>query len=189
MKKILFTLVMIVTGLSAALAQTEKGSRLAGVQVGNIVIPTSGGSGTIIGLQPAYGWFVSDGLVVGAGIPFFYVGSGGTNITQIGLTPFLRYYIGPSQVKPYFGGSIGVLNTSVSRTGSSSESSTDALYGLTGGLAFFINRSVSFDLALTYTGGNTGAVNSLIAGSANSLTPNIPKSLNINLGFQVYFGK
>ncbi|UFH55732.1 hypothetical protein [Spirosoma sp. KNUC1025] len=188
MKKALLISAFVLIALSTVMAQTEKGRRLAGVQVGNIVIPTSGGSGTIIGLQPAYGWFVSDGLVVGAGIPIFYVGSGGTNITQIGISPFLRYYIGSSQIKPFFGGSVGVINTSVSSNNSSS-SSADALYGLTGGVAFFINRSVSFDFALTYTGGNTGVVNSLVAGSTNALTPNIPKALNISLGFQVYFGK
>ncbi|WP_420147892.1 hypothetical protein [Spirosoma sp.] len=169
------------------MAQTEKGSRLAGVQVGNIVIPTSGNSSTIISLQPTYGWFVGNGLAVGAGIPFFHVSSGGASATQIGLAPFLRYYIGPSQVKPYLGGSIGVINSSAS--GSGSNSNTDALYSATGGLAFFINKSVSFDFALSYTGGNTGSVSSLIGGGASSLIPNFPKALNINLGFQVYFPK
>lgn len=189
MKTTVFVLAFLLIGFSSVLAQTEKGSRLASVQVGNIFIPTSGGSGTIISLQPAYGWFVSNGLVVGAGIPFFHVGSSGTGITQIGLSPFLRYYIGPSQVKPYLGASVGVINTSLSGTRSSSASSTDALYSVTGGLAFFINRSVSFDFALTYTGGDTGTVNSLLGGGSNALTPNIPQALNISLGFQVYFGK
>ena len=187
MKKNLFTLLLTVLSFSAALAQTERGSRLAGVQVGTITIPTSGGSGTIIGLQPTYGWFVANNLVVGAGIPFFHVSSSGSNLTQIGVTPFIRYYFGPSQVKPYLGASVGVINTSVSS--SNSASSTDAVYSATGGLAFFINRSVSFDFSLTYTGGDTGAVNTILAGGANSLTPNIPKALTINLGFQVYFPK
>ena len=187
MKKVVFTLVMVLVGLSAAIAQTEKGSRLAGVQVGNIVIPTSGNSSTIIGLQPTYGWFVSDGLAVGAGIPFFHVSSGGVSATQIGIAPFLRYYIGSSQVKPFLGASVGVINSSAS--GSGSRSSTDAVYSATGGLAFFINKSVSFDLALTYTGGDTGSVSSLVGGGASSLIPNFPNALNINLGFQVFFGK
>ena len=64
-----------------------------------------------------------------------------------------------------------MINTSVSGTGVSSRSSTDALYSITGRLAFFVNRSVSFDFALTYTGGDT--INSLIGGGTNSLTPNI----------------
>lgn len=189
MKAIVCTLVLLIVGFSAATAQTEKGYQLMGVQVGNIIIPTSGGSGTIISLQPTRGWFVSDGLAVGAGIPFFHVGSGGSGITQIGLAPFLRYYIGPSQVKPFLGASVGVVNTSASGSGFSSKSSTDALYSATGGVAFFINKSVSFDLALTYTGGDTGAVNTLLVGGSNALTPNIPKALNINLGFQVYLAK
>lgn len=184
MKKVLMIGLCVLMGFSAAVAQTEKGSRLAGVQVGTIVIPTSGGSGTIVGLQPAYGWFVANNLVVGAGVPFLHIGSSGTSINQIGLTPFIRYYFGPSQVKPYLGASVGVINTSTRAL-----SSTDAVYSATGGLAFFINRSVSFDFALTYTGGDTGAVNTIVAGGANSLTPNIPKALNINLGFQVYFPK
>lgn len=189
MKATFFTLALLLIGLSSAIAQTERGSRLAGVQVGNIVIPTSGGSGTIISLQPTYGWFVSDGLAIGAGVPFFYAGSGNSHVTQIGVSPFLRYYIGPSPVKPFLGASIGVVNTSFSNTGASSTSSTNGLYSGTAGLAFFINQSVSFDLALTYTGGDTGAVNTLFAGGTNALTPNVPRALNISLGFQVYFGK
>ncbi|WP_248475251.1 hypothetical protein [Spirosoma liriopis] len=54
---------------------------------------------------------------------------------------------------------------------------------------FFINQSISFDLGLTYTGGNTKSLNTLLAGSANAVTPNIPKALNIGLRFQVCFGK
>ncbi len=189
MRAIFFTLALFLIGFSSVKAQTERGSRLAGVQVGNIVIPTSGGSGTIISLQPTYGWFVSDGLAVGAGIPFFHISSSGSRITQIGLSPFLRYYIGPSPVKPFLGASIGVVSTSTSSTGSASGSSTNALYSGTAGLAFFMNRSVSFDMALTYTGGDTGSVSSILGGGSNALTPNFPNALNISLGFQVYFGK
>ena len=189
MKTAILTVTLVLFGISSAMAQTERGSRLAGVQVGNFVIPTSGGSGTIISLQPTYGWFVADGLAIGAGVPFFYVGSGNSHVTQIGVTPFLRYYFGPSPVKPFLGASVGVVNTSVSNTGRSSTSTTNGLYSGTAGLAFFINRSVSFDMALTYTGGSTGAVNTLFAGGTNALTPNVPEALNITLGFQVYFGK
>ena len=185
MKKIGQTLLVVLVASSVAMAQTEKGSSLMGVQVGNIAIPTSGGSGTIIALQPTRGWFVSDGLAIGAGIPFFYVGSGGTHITQIGIAPFLRYYFGPSKTKPFLGASVGVVNTSAS---GNNGSSTNGLYSATGGVAFFLNRNVSFDLGLTYTGGNAGVVNTLLLGGANALTPNVPKALNISLGFQVYFG-
>ncbi|GAB2556196.1 hypothetical protein [Spirosoma aerophilum] len=189
MKTTFFTFAFLLFTLSSVLAQTEKGNHLAGVQVGNFIIPTSGGSGTIISLQPTYGWFVSDGLAVGAGIPFFHISASGGGITQIGLAPFVRYFIGPSQVKPFLGASVGVVNTSASGGGSNTASSTNALYSGTGGVAFFINKSVSFDVALTYTGGSTGVVNTLLAGGANALTPNVPDALNISLGFQVYFGK
>lgn len=188
MKNLFIVLTLLVGGMSGAVAQTEKGGKLMGAQVGNIVIPTSGGSGTIISLQPTLGWFVSDGLAVGAGIPFFHVGSSGTNITQIGVAPFLRYFFGPSSVKPFLGASVGVVNTSASGNGSNSASTTNALYSASGGVAFFIGKSVSFDLGLTYTGGNTGAVNTLFLGGSNALTPNVPKALNLSLGFQVYFG-
>lgn len=189
MKTVFSLLFLITLELSNVMAQTERGHRLIGVNVGNITIPTSGGSGTIISLQPTYGWFVNNGLVVGVGIPFFNVSSNGSRATQIGLTPFVRYYIGPTQIKPFVGASIGIVNTSASYAGSNADSSTDALYSLTGGVAFFINQSVSFDLGLTYTGGNTGSFNTLLAGSANALTPNIPKALNLGLGFQIYLGK
>ncbi|MBO0953166.1 outer membrane beta-barrel protein [Fibrella forsythiae] len=183
----LLVVCLLVGGLRAATAQTQKGRRLAGVNVGNITLPTSGGSGSIISLQPTYGWFVADNLVVGAGVPFFNVSNSGTRATQIGLTPFLRYYLSPASVKPFLGASVGVVNTSAS-AGANSASSTDAIYSATGGVAFFLNPSVSFDLGLTYTGGDTGSLNTLLAGSSNALTPNIPQALNLSLGFQVYFG-
>ncbi|MBN8821639.1 MULTISPECIES: outer membrane beta-barrel protein [unclassified Spirosoma] len=189
MKAFFITLTLLVFGVSSAMAQTERGGRLMGVNVGNITIPTSGGSGTIISLQPTYGWFVGDGLALGAGIPFLNVSSNGTRATQIGIAPFLRYYIGSSQIKPFLGASVGVINSSSSFNGGNSDSSTDALYSFTGGVAFFINRSVSFDLGLTYTGGQGAALNTLLVGTPNALTPNVPKALNITLGFQVYFGK
>lgn len=183
MKKLLFPLALLFGLLTTAQAQTEKGSRLAGVQVGNIIIPTSGGSGAIIALQPTYGWFVADNLAIGVGIPFFHVGAGGSDITQIGVAPFLRYYLSTANVKPFLGASVGVVNTS-----GQNRSSTDALYSATGGVAIFINKAVSFDIGLTYTGGSTGAISTLLAGGANSLTPNVPNALNISLGFQVFFG-
>ena len=190
MKTIVCAFALLLISLSVATAQTERGRRLMGVNVGNITIPTSGGSGTIISLQPTYGWFVADRLAIGAGIPFFNAGANGTRATQIGVAPFLRYYLSGSQVKPFLGASVGVVNTSASTSyNNNSASSTDALYSLTGGIAFFINRAVSFDLGLTYTGGNTASINTLLAGTPNALTPNIPKALNLSLGFQVYFGK
>ena len=188
MKAVVCTLALVIAGFSSAMAQTEKGNRLMGVNVANIAIPTSGNA-TIVSLQPTYGWFVSKGLVLGAGIPFFYLGSDNSKLTQIGITPFLRYYIGPSQVKPFLGASVGVVNTSVSNTGSGKASSTDPVYSVTGGVAFFLNRHVSFDMALAYTGGDIGALNSYLAGTTNALTPNVPKAINFSLGFQVYFGR
>ncbi|AQG80110.1 hypothetical protein [Spirosoma montaniterrae] len=190
MKAYLLVIALCVGAVTTVSAQTEKGSKLVGAQVGNLTFPTSGGGGSIIGLQPAIGWFVGNNLAVGVGVPFFSVGASGTRVTQIGITPFARYYIGPSNVKPFLGASVGVINTSLSGRGTgNADPSTNGIYSVSGGLAFFINQSVSFDLGLTYTGGETVAVNSLLGGGLNSLTPAIPESINFNLGFQVYFGK
>ncbi|WP_168207878.1 outer membrane beta-barrel protein [Spirosoma sp. KCTC 42546] len=191
MKAIVCTIALVIAGFSSAMAQTEKGNRLMGVNVANIIIPTSGNTNkaTIISLQPTYGWFISNGLVVGAGIPFYHLGADNSKLTQIGIAPFLRYYIGPSQVKPFLGASVGIVNTSASVNGSASSTSTDPIYSVTGGVAFFMNRHVSFDMALAYTGGDIGAINSYLGGTTNALTPNIPKALNFSLGFQVYFGR
>ncbi len=187
MKNVWLMGLLVVGVLTSALAQTEKGGHLIGTQVGNIYIPTSGGSGSIISLQPAYGWFVGNGLALGIGVPFLHISSGGTGVTQIGLTPFLRYYIGSATVKPFLGGSFGVVNSSVSGY-ISYPSSTDVIYGLTGGIAFFLNKAVSFDASLNYAGGNTSNAGGILGG-ASPLTPSLPDAVTINLGFQVYFGK
>lgn len=189
MKHRICIFLVAVASLSVATAQTEKGSKLVGVNVGNIIIPTSGNGGTsIISLQPQVGWFVANGLVLGTGVPFFYVGSDNTSVMQIGLTPFVRYYIGKSSIKPFLGGSFGFIRSSLSNMGRS-ESSTNTVYSVSGGLAFFVNKSVSFDLGLNYTGANTNVNSVLLSPGVSSLTPGLPSAVTINLGFQVFFGR
>lgn len=190
MKGVILAAALMLVTFAVSFAQTEKGRLLAGAQVGNLTFPTGGGGGSIVSVQPTVGWFLVDNLALGIGIPLFTAGNSNFRTTQIGATPFLRYYVGKKNVRPFLNLSGGVINSTVSSnfTGGGRESSTEGIYSVGAGLAFLLNRYVSFDLGLSYTGGQTTTVGSIFGG-ANGLTPVVPESFSLNFGFQIFLGK
>jgi hypothetical protein len=63
------------------------------------------------------------------------------------------------------------------------------VYGASGGVAFFLNRSVSFEARLNYSGTNNSGVGTSILSNTNGLVASAPKYVTVGLGFQVFFGK
>jgi outer membrane protein len=113
------TLISLVFGLMIALeasAQTEKGRWTVGAQVGNFTyqkeeLDYRNISGS---LTPSAGCFINNGLVIGTGIPFSFSSTKFGQLfgnydnlrqvgTSIGLSPFLRYYVGSAKLKPFVG--------------------------------------------------------------------------------------
>ncbi|MDF7814436.1 outer membrane beta-barrel protein [Hymenobacter sp. YC55] len=111
MKKLL--LLGIACALSAsAMAQTEKGAKYLGANIGNITYQDINDV-TNIGatLTPSVGIFVADNLLIGSSLPLIYGrshekrGSGETvnrNISY-GLVPYVRYYFVGSNAHRFFG--------------------------------------------------------------------------------------
>ena len=116
---------------------------------------------TDINFAPQAGVFVINNLLVGFEFPINYSHQNdkpmGTKITTISAAaaPFVRYYFGTSQLKPYLVGSVGLGSTSSKyEPGAPMSSSTTKsglfLYELGGGLGVFFTNKLVLDLSITY---------------------------------------
>lgn len=111
MKKLL--LLGIACAMSAsAMAQTEKGAKYLGANIGGINYRKSKNSSNINAtLFPSAGVFVTDNLLVGTGLQLGYQRSKSHNINgdnisrniQYGLSPFVRYYLAGTSPHRFFG--------------------------------------------------------------------------------------
>jgi opacity protein-like surface antigen len=162
---------MLITFISAAYGQTEKGNLFIGHQnlmelnfVKNIYVTNSDADEktTEYAITPIFGFFLAKGIAVGI-IPsyrYFYeetfehlLFSQKTN--AISVTPFIRYYIGNKKFKPFITGGIGYkyFKTIYTRNLEPSEfsySGSMVTYNLGGGLSYFIKDNISIDLGLDY---------------------------------------
>lgn len=189
-------------------AQTERGHWTLGAQIGNLTYKDQSGSSSFsASLSPSAGYFVTNGLVVGTGVPismftqkstiasdytFNYSGTG------IGLSPFIRYFLGKHALKPYVG-----LAYSYSKINFKSHTSDPTgAYDLTGkdtfttvvptlGLACFINQNLGFTLGLNYNiNHNDQQTLTITPPSSNpSFSGYTSRSLSLGLGFQLFIGK
>jgi len=117
------------------------------------------GKTTNLEFSPQIGFFVVDGLALGVEIPIMYSSEKDEDddkfsSTSLAFAPFLRYYIGTSNVKPYLHGEVGFGNLKVKydpATGSSDDASAGMfLYEIGGGLGIFLNDKVSLDIGIGY---------------------------------------
>ncbi|GHB64768.1 hypothetical protein [Persicitalea jodogahamensis] len=178
---------------SVANAQIEPGTYLVGTHVGHF---TSNDFRPIrtLNLTPALGRFIRTNLVVGLELPFQYVYLKDMmyiqSLTTIGVSPFVRYYLGSNEtVKPFGTLSAGWLidyDRSVGLTDNYEHLLTNSgfLYGATAGVAFFLIPAVSFDVSANYTA-HSKTINFLIREGMNYGSPGV---LRIGFGFQVYLG-
>ncbi len=203
MKTIVFTLAFVLSGFSAVMAQTEKGRWTVGARVGNFQYSTQNGYSSFSGsLSPSAGYFVANNLLIGAGVPLSLtinkLSSSTGNVlnksTGIGLSPYVRYYVGSSKLKPYVG---------VSYTYSTTRQRTDMGYqtlktgGFTSsviptvGIAYFINRSVALNAGLNYVWDRFDSGNQAYDASGNPIekTTYTSKYLSLDIGFHIFLGK
>lgn len=111
MKK-LFLLGIACAMSASSMAQTEKGTKYLGVNIGNVSyydideVTNVGAS-----LTPSAGVFVADNLLLGSSLPLLYNrsnsknGSGETinRTISYGLAPYVRYYFAGSDAHRFFG--------------------------------------------------------------------------------------
>jgi opacity protein-like surface antigen len=168
MIKIVACIFFCVCILHRSEAQTEKGDWLIG---GLLELNTAKNNSTFE-FSPNAGYFFIDNLAIGAKLIFSYDKLGDLKVNSFGVGPFVRYYFGETNIKPFFAGDFDFQNQKITTSlGSNTENAFN--YFLGGGAAFFINENVAVDVILGYRHtkvkeeeGNGG--------------------LNLRVGFQVY---
>lgn len=149
-------------------AQTEKGRWNAGVSIGSFDYQKGEyGHSFSASVRPTAGYFAATNLLVGIGVPFGHtsqtydgpVFSQSGQTTLIGLSPFARYYVGSSRLKPYVGLAYSfshqtthnenTLNTPGTPTETNTRSISTVLTPSLG-LAYFLTNSISVDAQLGY---------------------------------------
>jgi hypothetical protein len=167
--------------LPEAYSQSEKGSILLG---GNATMSFSSQSHNkyfSASVSPHVGIFIANRFALGATIPFGYSSSwvNSSRYLNIGIGPFVRYYMGGGKVVPFLQGKGGWNHSRYSYeepSGIKRKDIQNSGYGGLGlGLAYFITPSVGLESLLSYD-----------LYRQNSFTNRV---LNLNVGFQIYFSR
>jgi len=169
MKKI--ALVFLLMCSVKAFSQTEKGAVLLG---GALSFQTTSNNSSFV-LNPNIGFFPANNFALGLTTSYNYSKQGNIKSNQLGIGPFLRYYVGKTQTKPFITTEAGYLYNKVETP--LLESSTNGFGFLIGlGFAAFINETVAVE---GLTGYNYSDFSD--ASSAGGFT--------MRFGFQLYFNK
>lgn len=175
--KILPTAILFICITYLVNGQTEKGKLLLGSETKlNFAAMNSkwksdddsGENGKTFDVEfsPQVGIFVVDNLALGIELPVNYSlekddSDNKFHSSTVALAPYIRKYFGTTNIKPYVHGAVGVgfqkygydlsgSNMDPGMTPEEDFKSTIYLYGLGGGLAFFLNEKTSLDIGLDY---------------------------------------
>jgi len=100
--------------------------------------------------SPSVGYFVINNLVIMGSLTY----NSGTiedfSYNYFMMGPVVRYYFGKKNVKPFVNSGV-MLGFKKQNNGDNVSKSTAVHYNLGGGIAFFINDFVAFDLGLEYS--------------------------------------
>ncbi len=206
MKKAILTITSTLLFCSALWAQTDKGRWQIGAQIGNFKYQNEGQyavkafAGSI---TPTVGYFLANNLLVGTGIPVSY-STAYLNYPSVylktyqlsyGLSPFINYYFGKGNWKPFVGVAYG-FNQSVSYYKSSfqDESKTKGHSTVIAphvGVAYFVSRSIALNLGLNFNIQHQIPLNADIipVSQAGFVDHDDAKYFSLDIGFQLYFGK
>ena len=175
MKTIAISLLLL-TG-STAFSQTEKGSTMVG---GALNLQTTKHNSSFA-VTPNIGFFAANNFAVGGTLNLNFSKQGDVKNTQFGVGPFLRYYLGKTQTKPFIMTEGNFLSSNYESTDPVTNVKTKTkangvgfLVGL--GFAAFVNEVVAVE-------GLTGYNYSDFKGSTGS------GGFTMRLGFQLYFNK
>jgi hypothetical protein len=167
MKKFLIIFCIILSAKTSA--QTEKGTIMAG---GQLALRTANNASNFR-LNPNFGYFFRDNFAFGGNLNLDFSKQGTISSNTFGIGPFMRYYFGKSQAKPFAVVNANYLTQTV-KTGSTSVNSSGFgfLFGL--GFAAFLNRNVAVE-------GITGYDYSDYSNAKGA------GGFSLSLGFQLYF--
>ncbi|WP_166335057.1 hypothetical protein [Sphingobacterium chungjuense] len=159
------------TSENVGMTPIQQGNWMVGGSVGSLGYSFEGKNFNIQ-VNPRAGYFISDGIAIGAqaalGLDAI---SGEDNVWNYGIAPFVRYYFpeGSSSTGRFFGhGNVGI-------GGSSRGDGASFEAGIAGGYAHFITRNVALETTLGY---NYSKANLNSSGGASGL--------GVSVGFQIY---
>ncbi|RRB02576.1 outer membrane beta-barrel protein [Larkinella rosea] len=203
MKKAGIALVLLVTILSAAQAQTEKGRWQVGTQVGNFTYQKFDGANNhffSISLTPSAGYFIAKNLVAGVTLPYSFnnTPTASRNTSRsIGIGPTLRYYVGNSRLKPFAGISFTYEKTvrkyeSLANLVDLNLKGYSTNLAPTVGMAYFINRNVLLSAEVGYHFQHTENDNLIQTSTGNYSTATFSnkfRTVSFEIGFALLLGK
>ena len=114
-------------------------------------------------LSPTVGYFVIDGLAVGASLPFTLDSQKGLtdgnkdeySSSSVVLAPFVKYYFGANNIKPFALVSAGFGSAKETYTPEVGDTSEDksgiSMIQIGGGVALFLNDNFALDFGIGYT--------------------------------------
>jgi hypothetical protein len=179
MKKLLLTLTLMSLFCGYTMAQTEAGSKLIG-GTGTLHINTEENDPdpSFVVLSPRVGFFVVNNIAVGAAVPLAFAATEIETNTSLGLTPFVRIYVGSSPSRFLLEGRAG-YNYSIYKNKETDASITDSFtsYGVGLGYVHFINQHVGLELLVSYDKTDDEMI---------TLDNSHFTGINLNLGLQIY---
>jgi hypothetical protein len=168
MKKIVPGLLAFFISLTNLHAQTFKGDWMVG---GNFSLNTT--SNTSVSLNPSAGYFFLDNLAIGGTVNFGYLKTGNVKTTLFGAGPYVRYYFGKGNLKPFAVTEFLFSSSKVDGVAATSSTKNGHEFLLGAGLAAFVNEHVAIETIAGYT-------NTKYSGTESD------GGLAIRIGFQVY---
>lgn len=159
--------------MSAAVgdAPIQKGNWMVGGSLGSLGYSFEGKSFNV-NVNPRAGYFVSDGIAIGASVNAgITTVKGADNVWTYGVAPFARYYFpeGASATGRFFGqGELGIAGSSIGKN-------ADLAFGIGAGYAHFITKSVALEAVAGYN-----------YSKATNASATAQSGLGVSLGFQIY---
>lgn len=195
MKKIILTAI-VVLGFTFANAQTEKGKWLVSGSTSlsfgssNTTFKADNGQTedgpktSSFNVKPAVGYFVAENFTIGLAADFSSdttKDDGDKSTTSsVSIIPQVGYYFGKSKVKPFLNAGLGFASVS---TSDSDISPSGTAWGINGGVAYFVSKSVSFDFSVGYQSVSLKIDETIVSPSFNVITAGVVSQI----GIAVYF--
>ena len=149
----------------------QKGNWIVGGSLGSLGYSFEGKSFNI-NINPRAGYFVSDGIAIGASLNGGLItAKHADDVWTYGVAPFIRYYVpeGSSSTGRFFGqGELGIAGSSIGK-------SADVAFGIGLGYAHFITKSVALESVVGYN-----------YSKATTASATAQSGLGVSLGFQIY---
>ena len=174
MKKMMLFSLLLLGGFSLANAQIEKGSLMLG------------GTGTMFAFNvaPNIGYFITDGLAVGAAVGLGFSSNDIGNTNSFNFGPLARYYIAlaDSAIKPFATASIN-LGRATNNPDQGEKTTLDNRSFLLGvGATYFLTKNIGLEAILGY---NNMKTTSDVSGFE---VENTVSNIGLNFGFQIFLG-